>query len=139
MASLIFKDYIVDKMYFKANPNYKEEENGITINPDISVEISNDNEIAIVKIDADINEDLDNPVYQVSVTIIGVFEFNQKEADEIKFDELLISNAIAILYPYLRSLVSELTNKSNNYPNFNLPVMNIVQMLKDNDKIKFVN
>ncbi|MDK7902793.1 protein-export chaperone SecB [Staphylococcus epidermidis] len=139
MASLIFKDYIVDKMYFKANPNYKEEENGITINPDISVEISNDNEIAIVKIDADINEDLDNPVYQVSVTIIGVFEFNQKEADEIKFDELLSSNAIAILYPYLRSLVSELTNKSNNYPNFNLPVMNIVQMLKDNDKIKFVN
>lgn len=137
MASLIFKDYIVDKMLFKANPNYEEEENGITMEPDISVEISNDEKTAVVKLDGDINTELENPVYQVSVTIIGIFEYNQED-DGIGFNDLLSSNAIAILYPYLRSIISELTNKSNTYPNFNLPVMNVVQMLKSENKIKFV-
>ncbi|APR60604.1 protein-export chaperone SecB [Staphylococcus condimenti] len=138
MASLIFKDYIVDKMLFKANPKYQEEENGITMEPDISAEISNDEKTAIVKLDGDINIELENPVYQVSVTIIGIFEYNQEEDEGIGFNDLLSSNAIAILYPYLRSLISELTTKSNNYPNFNLPVMNVVQMLKSENKIKFV-
>ena len=107
------------------------------IEPNIEVEISKDQDSAIVNLEITLNKNQNNPIYIVEVSIIGIFKYNSNESEGFDFDDLLTTNAIAILFPYARSLVSDLTAKSNMYPNFNLPIINVVQMLKENNQIKF--
>ncbi|QLK86886.1 protein-export chaperone SecB [Staphylococcus sp. 17KM0847] len=139
MAGLKLKNFIVDKMLFKGNPNYIPEEDGIEMDPHISVEISKKDQSAVVKIDVEMNYDLENPVYLVEVAIVGVFEYNPEEGEGVTFDELLSSNAIAILYPYVRTIISDLTARSHTYPHFTLPIINVVKMLREEDGIRFVD
>lgn len=139
MAALIFEQYIVDKLIFKNNPEFNQNENEVNMEPHISVEISKNESRAVVNLDINLNHNIENPIYLAEVSIIGIFEFNEEESDGYEFDELLSTNAIAILFPYARALLSDLTGKSNIYPNFNLPIINVVKMLKDNDDIRFVD
>ena len=137
MAALIFENYIVDNLIFKNNPNFNQIDEEVQIEPNIEVEISKDKDSAIVNLEITLNKNQNNPIYIVEVSIIGIFKYNSNESEGFNFDDLLTTNAIAILFPYARSLVSDLTAKSNMYPNFNLPIINVVQMLKENNQIKF--
>lgn len=58
---------------------------------------------------------------------MGVFEFEDWEDDDK--NGMAINNATAILFPYLRNLVSTVT-LNGNVPPYILPVMNIVELFK---------
>ncbi|UXR69019.1 protein-export chaperone SecB [Staphylococcus sp. IVB6246] len=138
MAGIKFINYIVDTMYYKTNPNFKrQEKKKIRINEDIyaEVKINTDKNKAIITLQAVLEEDNQFP-FTFDVKIIGYFEFVIEESYGIEFEDLLKKNAIAILFPYLRAIVSELIGKSNKYPSYNMPVRNIVRELESKDKIK---
>lgn len=135
MAALKFNNYVVDHLIYRNNPNFNSQQTEIEIEPDISVTINKDQETAVVNLEVKLNNNQENPVYTVDVGIIGFFEYKEKEAENHNFKDLLTSNAIAILFPYARALISDITAKSNLYPNFNFPVINVVELLKKEEKI----
>jgi preprotein translocase subunit SecB len=73
--------------------------------------------------------------YTVQLVLTGYFDFEGQDdtvTDELR-DELIKSNTVAIMMPYLRSELSLLTAQ----PNVDcvvLPPLNVVQMMKDEEK-----
>ncbi len=135
MAVIEFKEYHVNKMLF----NYKSKKDRhdlkkIAVSPIFNVNIEDLNE-SQTAIQLSMELGSDSP-FDLSVTVEGVFEYH-KEDDKSSFgkEHILSNNAVAILFPYLRSTVSILTNLTNNLPPLNLPTMNIVEMMeKQNHK-----
>lgn len=72
-----------------------------------------------------------NYPFTMNVSITGVFQTNIEDTNSIKnFAEI---NSIAILFPYLRSIVSTYTANANIQPLI-LPPINVVNMLKENNE-----
>ncbi|UNQ10258.1 protein-export chaperone SecB [Enterococcus faecalis] len=83
-------------------------------------------------------DDEDCP-FKLEVSLNGYFKYtvdkdDSKDVEQLK--QLVTQNALAILYPYLRNVVSDVTLKSNRFPAYILPVMNIAELMKQNDSIK---
>ncbi len=76
--------------------------------------------------------------FNIKVTLEGSFKYNASEDEaNIGLDELLKKNATAILFPYLRAIVSQLTSMGNEYQPLLIPAMNIGALLDENNtKIK---
>ncbi|SGR58700.1 preprotein translocase subunit SecB [Staphylococcus aureus] len=72
--------------------------------------------------------------------LTGVFdiEYENDVEDKNSLKILLTQNAIAILYPYIRSLVSDLTSKANMFDTFIMPVVNVAKMMEENNRIEIV-
>ncbi|MDG0820973.1 protein-export chaperone SecB [Staphylococcus equorum] len=137
MAGISFINYIVDTMYYKTNPNFDAKNNEkISINEEIfaDIDISKEENVAIITLQAKLEEAKEVP-FSFDASIVGYFEFNPEKSGGIEFKDFLKTNAIAILFPYLRSIVSELTGKSNRFPSYNMPVRNIAYEIAENGNI----
>ncbi|MGV3043501.1 protein-export chaperone SecB [Staphylococcus rostri] len=141
MAAINFINYVVDTMHYRTNPEFDIENNkDITIDEDIDAHINiiDDEETAIITLRAKLDEK-ENVPFSFEVSIVGYFEFDEEESDGIDFKDLLKTNAVAILFPYLRAIVSELTGKSNRFPNYNMPVRNIAREMSKKNNIKIID
>lgn len=80
-----------------------------------------------------IQRNKDHPFF-VDVELVGDFKYNNDE-DELNrgFNEFLLTSGAAILYPYLRSTVSSLTNLSE-FPAYTLPTINIGKVISQNNE-----
>ena len=67
--------------------------------------------------------------YNISVQISGLFELTE---ESVMGKKLLTNNAVAILFPYMRSQLTLLTSQPGFEPVV-LPIMNINALLNDND------
>lgn len=138
MAGITFLNYVVDTMNYKTNPSFdRKKAKELIINEEIDakIDIVDEEDNAVITLRS-ILEEKENVPFSFEVIIVGYFEFNNDESDDILFRDFLRTNAIAILFPYLRSIVSDLTGKSNIYPNYNMPVRNIAQELEDKGNIE---
>lgn len=67
---------------------------------------------------------------KLDVIIVGQFVFNSEEdKTNTGFEKYLKTNAVAILFPYLRQVVTTLTATSNIMQPIILPTVNISQLL----------
>lgn len=130
-SSMILKKYFVDKILFQYNHEFDaKDEVKIPLSPQFArhIEEINDN---LVKVSLDILiEDNENKLpFSLDIRVCGVFYLEkwQEKMDFIK------NNAIAILFPYLRSLVTTVTANSN-IPPYILPVMNIIALFEQSEK-----
>lgn len=142
MTVISFENYFVDELIYTRNENLDRTIRKFDIESEISAEIyiDEENSEAVVKLIAKLGslEKEDSP-FLVKVIVSGLFTFNSEEDEqELGFEHYLSSNSVAILYPYLRGLVSDLTTRSNEFPTFVLPVANIYEMLKNSDAIKIL-
>lgn len=138
MAGIRFINYIVDSIFYKTNPNFDiEHVKKISIDEKIfaTIDILEEEESAVITLKAKVNE-RENVPFSFEASIVGYFEYNKEASDGIEFEKFLKTNAIAILFPYLRSLVSDITAKSNKFPNYNMPVRNISQEIEENGNIQ---
>lgn len=71
-----------------------------------------------------VNEDNNQLPFDIKVIIVGYFHL---ECDEEERKTLMEKNTVAILYPYLRALITSLT-ASANVPPLVIPVINVVKM-----------
>ena len=68
--------------------------------------------------------------FQVSCSIIGTFVYEPDEdATNVGLDALVRNNAVAILYPYVRAIIATLTTTSNEFPGYNMPTINVSELL----------
>lgn len=132
-SSLNFNDYMVKKVNFKVNEKFKNSEESIKIDFDISHETKVEDKIMTILLDVEIFPNMEEKDYPFSIDIelIGLFSLNGDVSELEKFE----MNGLAILYPYVRSLVSTYTANSN-VPTLILPPINIVNYLKMREEQK---
>lgn len=135
-SDLKFLDYTVDKMNFKYNHDFKEESVEIQMKADSKISYAKPNEekpnLSQVAVKLSLNV-FENPVennypFSLYVEVTGYFEINHPDE---KFREHLIEkNTLAILFPYVRSLISTITANSN-VQSLNLPPLNINKLVNE--------
>lgn len=133
-SSLRFIDYYVNEVQFYNNYAFKGESIKLDFDITHSIEYTEDEEntfLVTLNIDIFDNAKENNYPFTMNVSITGIFQTNIEDVYRIKkFAEI---NSIAILFPYLRSIVSTYTSNANVQPLI-LPPINVVNMLKDNRK-----
>ncbi|MCE5452814.1 protein-export chaperone SecB [Staphylococcus pseudintermedius] len=142
MASIGFKNYNFRNFSYRVNENLDIENiDRFEVESDFSAKIAFEDNQAYIIMDCQIgNDDMSCP-FIINVELTGVFdiEFEKDDEQDIKqLKELLSQNAIAILYPYIRSLVSDITSKANSFDTFIMPVANIAKVMKENNKIEIL-
>lgn len=124
---LEFKQYIVNEITFKNNLNFKSASDNISVDLDITPKIKiNGNEMIISLVTSIFKEsEKNNYPFEMLIDISGYFY--TKDDNPQRFQ----ANAIAILYPYVRAIVSTYT-ASANIPPLILPAINVNAMLESN-------
>ncbi len=125
-SNLIFKGYVVDEVFFKINEEF-DDSNPVKIEFDIddSTEFDNETSQMSIELKLEVFKEMkkNNYPFSINVTLTGLFKTN---GDNI---EVFRPNAIAILYPYLRSIVSTYTANSN-VSTLILPPINVVKYIE---------
>lgn len=127
-ATLNFNEYLVlETHYINRNPSENESRD---ISPvfqwDIQHTDENKND-AGVYLTIKIGEEDEN--FYIEVQVLGVFTLDTDDMSSEDKENMYRVNAIAILFPYVRSLVSDLTGKGRELDRIILPPLNIQAMM----------
>lgn len=128
VSSLKFVNYMVDTVKFQNNPSF--EANEVSIKFDIRPEyIEDDNDLMLI-LEVDVFKDTvaNNYPFEIFIRMIGYFRL-EGDGDIGK----IRNNALAIMYPYIRTLVTGYTSNSNVTPLI-LPVINVNAMFNKDKK-----
>ena len=126
LSSLKFLNYIVNSVNYKTNDNYMTNETGSwKLNFDITntTKISKDKNKMTITLAVNVFKGIEDAPFYIDVVLTGYFEL-EGEDDISKYE----ANAIAIMYPYLRAIVSNYTSSANVSPVI-LPAVNVNAML----------
>ncbi len=132
-SSLKFNDYIVKNIIFKYNEGFNGEAVKISFNITRKVLYKNeDNNSAEVTLFVDIFDDKfeDNQPFYMHIEITGYFEVDDIQSEIGK--HLIKYNSVAILFPYVRALITSYTANSN-VPPLILPPINITKMIDEEE------
>ncbi|MEC1586154.1 protein-export chaperone SecB [Bacillus spizizenii] len=130
-----FDDYNIIDVNYKFNNNFESDE--AVLSPIFDFELEFEDE---TKDEADLilgielgDKDLVSNSFYLNCKVQGHFIFNNDEFPEEEKVKFFKVNGVSILFPYLRSLVSDLTSKGSEQPVI-LPTMNVAQMIKDQEE-----
>lgn len=129
---ITFIDYKVNKVLFELNSQYIDEEVDVTFEVGAKITVSDDKKNMNVNLVVDIFRDDEEKIYpfHMLVEIEGFFESNLQEGEDIS---PYSKNAVAILFPYIRALVSNYTANANVTPLI-LPTVNVNKLLEEQEK-----
>lgn len=138
VANLKFISYLVDSVNYKTNDNFvSNSDEKFDVDFDIESTIIINHDESIVQLDAIVGEEENQDCpFLIEASIIGFFEF---EGNLKEHKDFLVGNAVAILFPYLRSVISEMSVKSNVFPNYLLPTINVSKYLLDSERVKIID
>lgn len=129
---LKFNDYFVNNIEFNRNRSFREAP--VKIDFDIKREIIfKDNKKILVTLMTRIfpNAEENNYPFEMNLSVTGVFEFEECGSDTAK--ALAEINAVAILFPYIRALITTYSSNANVTPVI-LPPINVVKLINENIK-----
>lgn len=136
MVVLEFKNYIVNNMSYIKNKDFDRKMRKINLKPIISADFNRKDNIIYVKLTVLIGSLDDKKIpFKVECEVTGKFKYNADKNDtKISEEAIVKNNTVAILYPYIRQLISSLTQQSNEYPSYILPTINVAKMLNKKDQ-----
>lgn len=133
-SDLIFEDYEVEKIEFYNNLNFDGKDNiNIDLDIDSSINFSDDNSGFLLKLSVKLFKDAvkNNYPFSMNLSVIGIFKLDTKNKEKIStFAEV---NGVAILFPYIRAIISTYTANAN-VPPLILPPINVINYLKSKKK-----
>ncbi|MFM0588137.1 preprotein translocase subunit SecB [Streptococcus suis] len=142
MSSLQFKDYFLNEVSYRKNPNFDQTNSTINLQPELSAQIlikKSENLAYVNLVTKQGNINFEDSAFEIIVDIVGEFTFTLDETEfDIDFETFLKENGLAILWSYIRPIVSDMITRGNEFPNFILPVVNVKKMLSDNDSIEVI-
>ena len=126
---LRFIRYEVNEIYFKRNKDFKSNKEGLPINLKIKpvVDVNENNMSILLQVRIFENMQEYNAPFEMKIDLIGYFYVEGRNPENLK------ANAIAILYPYVRAIVSTYTANANITPLI-LPAINVNKLIKDQEK-----
>lgn len=126
-SSLSFLNYIVDYVELKNNPMFNETE--VEVDFDITTEFDINKEktnmMVIINVELFKDAEINNYPFEMNLRVFGLFGMNIGDDDIQKYK----TNAVAIMYPYIRSLVTTFTANSNMSPLL-LPAINVNKLIR---------
>ncbi|HEF5710464.1 protein-export chaperone SecB [Bacillus cereus] len=136
-SSLHFIDYIVNFIEFSRNDDFEDGKPTIDFHINRKVDYLEDEEnTMLVTIEVTI---FDNPKeknypFSMKLNVTGIFELENVDMDKrVSFAEV---NSVAILFPYIRSLITTYTSNAN-IPPLILPPINVLKLIeKEEEKAK---
>ncbi len=133
ISGLKFERYEVDEVSFNRNQKLPEGIDTWEIDFDVGAMVKTNEEKNKMKVNLQvvIFKKTKNPPFTMKVDIAGYFG----TMENIDIEKKYKANAIAILYPYLRAIVSTYTASANISPII-LPAINVNAMLKEKEKNK---
>ncbi len=137
-AKIQLQKYMVETIEYKINPAIEAINNDEQFNMDINISqnLHNDieNKIATLKLGCQIGKNYleDNFPFSLKVDLVGIFSYNT-DLDEAQCTKMMNVNGTAILFPYLRSLISMITTLCS-IPPVIIPTINIGNLIAQNEK-----
>lgn len=133
MAVLNFNGYRINYSNYSRNENFSSQNPNLQLNQNLNVEMSHDESSAEIRLIVSIGSlDKGNQPFKIITSLSGFFTYESDEDEnETGIEETLKVNGTAILYPYLRNIISTLTNMSGEFPGYNMPTINVYAMLKE--------
>lgn len=129
-AVLQFLGYRVDTMQYKLKPDYTASSEAIELNPIFNriIQQANDDEYHVT-----IGVELRQATlpFDAELALTGRFKYK----GEIDVQKILKVNAVAILYPYVRSTLSLMTTLAEVAPVI-IPTINLVRMFEQEEQQK---
>lgn len=126
-SSLKFEHYIVDYVEFKNNPEFEGEVATLKFEPQVEFQVEEKDLLVFLSIDVFKDAIKNNFPFEMSVNVVGFFTISGEDDIE-KFKP----NAVAVLFPYVRSIISTYTAAANVNPLI-LPTVNINKMLSEKE------
>lgn len=128
---LKFKKYEVNEIYFKRNMLYtpNEQRNPINLKIEPILEIKDNNMDITLEVIIYKNAVENNKPFEMKINITGYFIVEGNDPERFK------ANAIAIMYPYIRAIVSTYTASANVTPLI-LPAINVNKLIEEQNKKK---
>lgn len=120
-----FKNYVVDAVEFRNNPDFEGKEATIQFEPSVDFDIDGNDMLVVLTVDIFKDAIKHNYPFEMFIRVVGFFQTSSNDQiEEYK------TNAVAILFPYVRSIVSTYTASANVNPLI-LPTVNINKLLKE--------
>lgn len=132
ISELKFENYLVKEVNFNINNRFENSEKlDLDIDFNQELEIDYEQKKAVIVLECNLFKDAIscNYPFELNISIMGFFEFSS-EIGENEIIDMLEVNGTAILFPYLRSIITTITGSLGIQPII-LPTMNIVKMIKD--------
>lgn len=104
----VIENYIVNKIEFNTNLGYSGEKRDIDFDIDSRYKFSEDKFILELSLNIYPKAEEHDYPFAMFIEVIGLFEVEGDEDESVKI-EFAERNSIAILFPYLRALVSSFT------------------------------
>ncbi len=126
--SLKFKRYLVNSIDFKYNPEYTGGKANMDIDFGHSMAIKNNEARVSLRCMLFRKAKKEEKPFHLEVYTTGIFEFQTElEGEELK--SILRQQALNILFPYLRALITNITGSSG-FPPIVLPIINVNQLME---------
>lgn len=126
--------FLIDNISFKTNRNFKWPKEPINVSPSFERKITKINDdSALVTLVFDIAQS-DKLPFSLHIEINGSFELEKWEQDEMS-RTLMKDNASAVLFPYLRHAVSDITTICG-MPPYIMPIQNVAAIFQSNEANK---
>lgn len=136
---LKFENYYVDEFIFNKNNDF-EKEQGQKIDVDLNFEFDTERDqdrfkriVTCYIFDENYIEK--NKPFYIKVKLYGVFSLSNFDEDNKKHKELIQKNTLAILFPYIRSIISHMSLEMQVGP-VQMPPMNINSFFDKKNKEK---
>lgn len=128
-STLKYIGYHVDNLLFKRNPDFKEHKVEVLFDVASEVQYFEENK-ALVTVTLVIFPDAQKNDFPFSMDLSVTGEFQIENYDQTRDSKLFEINAVSIMFPYLRALVSTITANANVAPLI-LPPINVIQLLQN--------
>lgn len=135
ISKLRFENYIVKKIKFDLNESFSgnsELELAFKFNHELQLDYEEKRAVVVLDCILFENSIKNDYPFGLEVSLLGFFEFDTN-LEENQIINLLEVNGTAILFPYLRSLITTITSNVGIRPII-IPTMNIVEMIRNNEK-----
>lgn len=130
-----FIDYRLISLSFNLKGEVNKKSEDIEINP--SFKINREFDKKDLKIFLEISMDNGDLPFEFNVSIGGLFKFSRDIGNIEKIDEIANINCAAILFPFLRETVADLTRRAG-FPPLLLPPVNFCKIHDELTKLKAV-
>ena len=130
LAAIQFTGYYFKKMTFELNESYDQSEVNIKFDIDFKVSFDKENQTALLALLCTVfpEEEAVSYPFRLYAEMLANFTYSETLTDE-KLYSMVTENGIAIMFPYIRSAISNICVNAGVNP-LVLPTINVVEFVK---------
>lgn len=136
MPSMQLKNIVIDSIFFERNGDFvAAKDEGTKFEYEIGVKANFDEESRILSVTVNTKtpskNDSPNYPFYFNVAVLGSFQFSEDTQEKI-IQQYQDVNCPAIIFPYLREAIADITRRAG-FPPLHLPPVNFIELAKKRD------